>query len=589
MPTPDFTKGVLVPIDSGKTQATVQVPAGVTIAAKAYATDVYGNNSPETDVVTVDTDAGKPGLTDPDSGIAVIYGNTDPAAGTTGAEPFLASHWKRGIINGDFHDGTPTPANPIDNATNKLPGWTLVDGSLGSMVPTWVPDTTTGSGGHVEFAISAGAIGSIYLEQDVQIRSTITRNNAFALVVSAAEDVVPSSGRYGIDIRVQEYDSTGTLLGTTLVEDFDLFDLSVTQDFIAAATEGVQASTHLARVQFGILSIGPADQPAITVSLYETEMVEGTPVSVWPDVSTPTNPPIIGINQSGELGISGRLSAASMNPVVFTFPQAATPAQTAEGEAVWDIDDDKLTIGTGGGRVTLLGSGDVATVATSGDHADLTDVLPDQHHAKSHGHTGADGSGTVAHSATTGRTANDHHNQSHDHSAAGDGTSLAPASLTLPSLGYGLSGATSPAIGLSSLEAFATAAQAISGTAYADVTGVTLTIDNPGTWLVLANCVGDANNNAFLMNVALTNGGNGVLAEASQNVPASGTAGVINWGTVHLAAIVSGQSVVKLRAARGTAAPTNNWNTVNGAAVGGASNANDASNKGTSIRAVRIA
>jgi len=41
-------------------------------------------------------------------------------------------------------------------------------------------------------------------------------------------------------------------------------------------------------------------------------------------------------------------------------------------------------------------------------HADLASIGTDDHHAKSHTHSG-DGSGSVAHSATTGQTATDHH------------------------------------------------------------------------------------------------------------------------------------------------------------------------------------
>jgi len=48
-----------------------------------------------------------------------------------------------------------------------------------------------------------------------------------------------------------------------------------------------------------------------------------------------------------------------------------------------------------------------------GAHSDLSGVTANQHHNQSHGHTGADGSGTVAHSDTTGKTANDHHNEVH--------------------------------------------------------------------------------------------------------------------------------------------------------------------------------
>lgn len=36
------------------------------------------------------------------------------------------------------------------------------------------------------------------------------------------------------------------------------------------------------------------------------------------------------------------------------LPQAASPAQTAEGSVVWDTDDNKLTIGDGASRQTLL-------------------------------------------------------------------------------------------------------------------------------------------------------------------------------------------------------------------------------------------
>lgn len=50
-------------------------------------------------------------------------------------------------------------------------------------------------------------------------------------------------------------------------------------------------------------------------------------------------------------------------------------------------------------------------------------------HDKSHAHDGADGSGTVAHSATTGRTANDHHNQAHTDSDHSDGANVKASTL----------------------------------------------------------------------------------------------------------------------------------------------------------------
>lgn len=42
---------------------------------------------------------------------------------------------------------------------------------------------------------------------------------------------------------------------------------------------------------------------------------------------------------------------------VVVAPTTASPAQTAEGSMVWDSDDDRLTIGTGAGRKTLVDTG----------------------------------------------------------------------------------------------------------------------------------------------------------------------------------------------------------------------------------------
>lgn len=101
-------------------------------------------------------------------------------------------------------------------------------------------------------------------------------------------------------------------------------------------------------------------------------------------------------------------------------PRSGIPAPDP---APQDAIVDDLTAAT----LTVTGASTLATVtatSVSAPHSGLTGVTADQHHAQSHGHTGADGSGTVAHSATTGQTANDHHSQAHvvtgaDHTASG--------------------------------------------------------------------------------------------------------------------------------------------------------------------------
>ena len=55
----------------------------------------------------------------------------------------------------------------------------------------------------------------------------------------------------------------------------------------------------------------------------------------------------------------------TVTPATLNIPFAVTPAQTAEGQAVWDSDGDRLTVGTGAGRKTLL----------NGEDADGADIF----------------------------------------------------------------------------------------------------------------------------------------------------------------------------------------------------------------------
>jgi len=62
------------------------------------------------------------------------------------------------------------------------------------------------------------------------------------------------------------------------------------------------------------------------------------------------------------------------------------------------------------------------TVTDDLSHDTLPDVSIDDHHNKSHIHDGVDGSGTVAHSATTGKGTDDHHAQAHTVASHSDTT-----------------------------------------------------------------------------------------------------------------------------------------------------------------------
>lgn len=63
------------------------------------------------------------------------------------------------------------------------------------------------------------------------------------------------------------------------------------------------------------------------------------------------------------------LGGSTLSPAVFTIPGSSSPAQTADGQAVWNSTSKVLTIGNGAARVTLVNSTGVVTQLSA-----LTDV-----------------------------------------------------------------------------------------------------------------------------------------------------------------------------------------------------------------------
>lgn len=156
--------------------------------------------------------------------------------------------------------------------------------------------------------------------------------------------------------------------------------------------------------------------------------------------------------------------------------------------------------------------------------------------------------------------------------------------------GYGISGTNTKSVSLTTAEAFITATTSITGTAYADITGGSISI-GAGTWLIMATVVGSGGNTASLLHAAITNGANAVQVEGSQAIPASGGAAVNSWMNVSLSVIVTPAvtTTYKLRAARGQTTLTGTITIQNGSGSGGANNVSTGSNRGTGIRAIRIA
>ena len=314
----------------------------------------------------------------------------------------------------------------------------------------------------------------------------------------------------------------------------------------------------------------------------------------------PANPvayaaPALTLGTSNVQGVAN--SAVRTDATILAF-DATTPANVgtaAVGAATVAARRDHVHA-TGAGTPSTQAIGDAAATGT-GPAAAMTD----HKHAMPAFGTGPAAVGTQANGSSANIARIDHVHATGagtpstqamgDAAAVGTGpaASMTDHKHAMPSLGFGLTSNSTPAVSLTTASAFATATTSVSAATYADVTGVTVTLAS-GTWLVTAQCTGSSVNAQAIMHVAITDASNTVLSEGSQGIGASGTASVAQLGTVTVTAIVVATgAAIKMRAARGLTTITGTWTAMNGAGTNTTNNLTDGSNKGTGIFAVRIA
>lgn len=143
---------------------------------------------------------------------------------------------------------------------------------------------------------------------------------------------------------------------------------------------------------------------------------------------------------------------------------------------------------------------------------------------------------------------------------------------------------------ISTAEAFVTAETTISAATYADITGASISLA-AGTWLILGT-VNIRQPNAIVQAfVAITDGSNNVVAESAASRPASGTANLNSPFSCSLSVIVTPGSTTtyKLRGARGLTTHTGSWVAMDGNGVNTTNHASNNTDKGSGIRAIKVA
>ena len=181
------------------------------------------------------------------------------------------------------------------------------------------------------------------------------------------------------------------------------------QDLISMGTSGTATytvGTAAAAPSATVLYPDPPDLPAseIPVALVEvaagvTSILDARIVDIRSEI--PDHDDLANVSANDHHNQSHDHSAAGdgtgVAPATLTIPNSASPAQTAEGSAVWDSDDDVLTIGTGAARKTLVDTTATQTLSgktlTAPTIADFTNAQ--------HDHGDADDGGAAVSSPPT--------------------------------------------------------------------------------------------------------------------------------------------------------------------------------------------
>lgn len=125
-----------------------------------------------------------------------------------------------------------------------------------------------------------------------------------------------------------------------------------------APATGSQASSATMRAEFDAIAGGFNKMPTLTGNGDELVLINAGATAMTSKTAAETRT-FLDVPQLGGANIFTNSNTFSSGSLI--FPQAASPAQTAEGSVVWDT-DDFLTVGTGAGRKTMVDTDSAQTL-----------------------------------------------------------------------------------------------------------------------------------------------------------------------------------------------------------------------------------
>ena len=237
--------------------------------------------------------------------------------------------WQRfiqsGLYNSDLYAATTTPASIINNSTNPLPFWSWVQSSGTHMSAKWVADATVGSGGRIDFDMTASgaAADAQYIEQIIPILASKGTGVAYDLGCvyknGTKSDLISLGWQF---LKADKSTLTGS--GVTLSSN-GLTDGSL--GIISSKTGRVPADAAYVRIRIIHERAGAATTDADTMTFYSVWIKAQTPVISIPDGADATKDPVVLQNNNGALLIihpdTGQISMAANGRFSFLGPAAA--------------------------------------------------------------------------------------------------------------------------------------------------------------------------------------------------------------------------------------------------------------------------
>lgn len=267
--------------------------------------------------------------------------------------------WKRRLYNGDFALPPPDPSQLLNNDTNKLPGWAVVDNSGGVCTAQWQADAGSGSGGSILLTLGAGgaAPDDIYLEAVGDARASRSQNNAYMLIASwvrVTNDANPLAYVAGQPVTSDHVTTTGSpITGSNNFANLDAAPDVAAPGLVTDVDQVLPSDCDGIRVRVGAQRSTGLIGTSYQVTLSEVTLVDADPWTIWPDILDPTLPPFGSSNQGGRLafvhGNDVELQIDGVNGILDAFSDVAVSGD--------------LTVG--GVAVSLAGHG-------AADHADIT-------------------------------------------------------------------------------------------------------------------------------------------------------------------------------------------------------------------------